>query len=187
MIDDKQVEEVDCFTYLGTKVTNTGGSLEDAQARIAAARGTMARLSRVWTGSEISRSTKVRIFNACVLPTLVYGCESWSSGEAIQECQTFVNQCLRRICRVFWPTKMRNEDLWRITGMKQICSIVESRRWAWVGHHIRRGGGTMLALKWTPDGQRRAGRPSHTLRRHMHQILAANGKSLGASRGVGKR
>lgn len=136
--------------------------MEDARARIAAARGTMARLNRVWRGSEIS------------------------SVVAIQECQIFTNKCLRRICRVFWPRKIRNEDLWRLTGLRQICSVVESRRWAWVGHQIRRGGGTILALKWTPVGQRRPGRPTQNLRRHMQDTLSTNGMSWGQAEELAK-
>lgn len=175
-IGHENIENVESFRYLGAIITQTGGSLEDARARIATARGTMARMRKVWAANHISRATKVRIFTACVLPSLLYGCESWSAVAAFQECQVFVNKCLRRICRVFWPRKVRNEKLWEMTGVGRIESMVERRRWAWVGHQIRRGGKTMAALRWNPaEGQRRPGRPAPTLRRRMNEVLAANG------------
>jgi hypothetical protein len=60
-IDGKDIEEVQEFTYLGAKVCQEGGGMEDLKNRLSKARGAFIRLKRIWNSNNISRVTKLRL------------------------------------------------------------------------------------------------------------------------------
>ena len=89
------------FCYLGSIVAKNGGTSREVSARIQKARGSFAKLRRVWLSKSLRKDTKIRIFNACVKSVLLYGCETWLVTKEIQrKIQTFVNRCLRYILRI---------------------------------------------------------------------------------------
>ena len=73
----------------------------------------------------------------------------------------FHTKSLRRILRIFWPSKIANEDLLRQWNQESIATNLIRRRWQWIGHVIRRDKKsiTKTALHWTPEGKRKRGRP----------------------------
>ena len=112
-----RVEEVDEFTYLGSTVSNKGGSDEDIQARIRKARQAFAMLRPIWRSPALTTKTKLRVFGSNVKAVLLYGSETWRlTKEMEQKLQVFINKSLRNILRVSWPRKISNKELWRQTG-----------------------------------------------------------------------
>lgn len=172
-INDQVIEEVSTFSYLGSVVSTDGGTAEDICSRIAKAGAAFASMWPVWRSSQISRNLKLRIFNACVKSILLYGSETWSTRKIeINKIQVFVNKCLRIICRVFWPNRIRNEDLWKITEQEPMEQQIKRRKWRFIGHTLRRPNSiTKQALEWTPQGHRKVGRPTQTWRRSLRQDL----------------
>ena len=167
-IDGQELEEVDQFTYLGSKVTNEGGASEDIKARLQKARGAFLSLSQVWKSSLYSVKTKVRIYNSNVRSVLMYGSECWKMTVAdTKKCEAFNNRCLRRILRVFWPNKITNMELRKRTETQTIEESIRLRRWRCIVHVLRKGKeeDQKVALTWTPEGKRRRGRPRETWRR----------------------
>ena len=65
------------FTYLGSKVRVDGGAEDDIKNRLNKARNAMRALNNIWKSSQYSTKTKLRIYNSCVLSTLLYGSECW--------------------------------------------------------------------------------------------------------------
>jgi hypothetical protein len=57
---------VEPFTYLGSEVTADGGALEDVKTQIKETNGTFLQLYPLWKNKNISRKTKIRIFNSNV-------------------------------------------------------------------------------------------------------------------------
>jgi hypothetical protein len=102
------------FTYLGSNVSEDGGTVKDVNIRIQKARGVFSRLQKIWQSTHIHKSTKIKIFNSCVKSVLLYGCETWLVSSEIQrKLQSFINHCLRYICRIWWPRVISNENLWK--------------------------------------------------------------------------
>ena len=64
LIEGKAVEDVKEFVYLGSKISQTGGTDEDIAARIRKARQAFAILRPVWRSTVISNHTKPRVFNS---------------------------------------------------------------------------------------------------------------------------
>ena len=97
-INNLSIEDVTSFTYLGSVINITVGTDEDVLARIGKARSAFNILANIWRSREITKATKIRIFNSNVKSVMLYGSETWRMTEkTVSKLQTFVNRCLRRI------------------------------------------------------------------------------------------
>ena len=76
MIAGKEVEDVNNFVYLGATVSSTGGTKEDKRRRLGHARTAFYKLSKIWNNDQISRKTKIKLFQSDVISILLYGCET---------------------------------------------------------------------------------------------------------------
>lgn len=169
-LQNQPVERVNVFQYLGSMITEQGGAVTDVVTRIQKARGAFTQLNRIWRSTIYSVRTKMRIFKTCVVSVLLYGCETWLVTEEIKrKLQVFVNRCLRRILRIFWPNTISNQELWDTTGMKEINNEVRKRKFGWIGHTLRKPPDEVCnrALVYNPQGSRRRGRPCNTWRRSV--------------------
>ncbi|CAG9136433.1 unnamed protein product [Plutella xylostella] len=139
------------------------------------------KLKSLWRSSNISRTTKIRIFNTNVKTVLLYGCETWKVTKGIShKLQVFVNNCLRTIIRRHWPNTITNVELWKVTNQKPIDIDIQERKWRWLGHTLRRPDDHIpkVALQWKPQGgSRRPGRPAHTWKRSIYSEAQEKGKS----------
>ncbi|KAL9975982.1 hypothetical protein ACROYT_G013211 [Oculina patagonica] len=79
----------------------------------------------------------------------------------------------RKILKIHWPEKISNKELWSRTGQEHIPTEIARRKWAWIGHTLRKPGTdtTKQALKWNPQGKRKVGRPAKTWRRSTEEEL----------------
>ena len=79
----------------------------------------------------------------------------------------FQRRCLRKILRIFWPMKLRNEELYTKARTIPVSEQILKRRWRLIGHVLRRdtSDNARVALTWTPEGRRKKGRPRVTWRR----------------------
>nr|KAG5690317.1 hypothetical protein BaRGS_022544 [Batillaria attramentaria] len=68
-ISGKAVEDVSQFVYLGSKMSQTGGTDKDIKARVKKARQAFAILKPVWRATTICTNTTLRIFNSNVKST----------------------------------------------------------------------------------------------------------------------
>jgi hypothetical protein len=95
--------------------------------------------TNIWASKNISRTTKLRIFNSIVKSILLYGAETWRTTKtALQKIQTFYNTCLRCILNIRWPERITNEDLWRRAKQEPIDVQIRRRKWGWIGHTLRK-------------------------------------------------
>ncbi|GFR69879.1 hypothetical protein ElyMa_003770100 [Elysia marginata] len=76
IIEEQILEVVDKFTYLGFTISNKLSLDAELNVRRGKASTTMARLSKRVYGNTIL--TKMIVYQACVLSTLLYGSESWT-------------------------------------------------------------------------------------------------------------
>jgi hypothetical protein len=82
-IKDTNLEEVEEFTHLGSIVNIEGGIDADVKNRINKARVIFNILGKEWSAKNISRGTKMKIFNSNVKSVLVYGAETWRTTKAM--------------------------------------------------------------------------------------------------------
>lgn len=179
-IEGQIVEDVDEFTYLGSKISKSGGTGEDIRARIGKAQHAFKTLRPVWRSTAISVKTKLCIFNSNVKAILLYGSETWRiTNTSCSKIQTFLNKCLRQILRLKWFDKVSNQDLWKRANQEPIVVQIRRRKWRWVGHTLRKSQSnvTRQSLQWNPQGKRRRGRPKQTWSRSLLDELKAAGQT----------
>ena len=131
-------------------------------------------LNNVWKSSQYSIKLKLRLYQSCVISTLLYGSECWRMTESdLKKLSTFHTKNLRRILRIFWPETISNQELLARCNQDNMGTIIMRRRWKWIGHVMRREQGniTRTALRWTPEGKRKRGRPKITWRRSVEAEL----------------
>ena len=162
------------FTYLGSVLCQDGGTSVDIQSRLNKARNAFMSLRSVWRSAGYSTKTKLRIYQSCVLSTLLYGSECWRMTEQdLSKLASFHTANLRKILRIFWPQKISNDQLLRQTKQEDIRTLVNRRRWRWIGHVMRKASNNIarIAMHWTPEGKRSRGRPKTTWRRTVEKRL----------------
>jgi hypothetical protein len=172
-MEETETEEVWSFVYLGSVVSEKGGTEEDVASRIKKANGVFVQLYPVWRNHNISRGVKIRIFSTNVKSVLLYACEILkTTNQMIRKLQIFVNKCLKQIMKIKRTDTITNEELWRITQQKSMENQIRRRKWNWIGHTLRKEAEAIekTALDWIPQGYRRRGRPKRTWRRTGHGI-----------------
>ena len=168
------LNDVDTFVYLGSVVSTTGGSDEDAKSRIGKARYAFNKLRPIWQSSSLSVRSKLRIFNSNVKSVLLYSSETWRiTKKLLNKLQVFINNCLRFILKITRADKMSNEDLWKQTQQEPIGQQISRRKWRWIGHTLRkpRDDITRQSLQWMPRGKRKTGRPKTTWKRSCEEEM----------------
>ncbi|RXN35706.1 RNA-directed DNA polymerase from mobile element jockey-like protein [Labeo rohita] len=76
-IGDHTLEVVENFTYLGSTICSNLDT--ELNIRIGKAATAMAQLAkRVWDNTLLTLKTKLKVYQACVLSTLLYGSEAWT-------------------------------------------------------------------------------------------------------------
>ena len=78
-VDEKEIEQVQNMKYLGTILSADGTCEEEIEHRVgAAARVIGAMRKEVLERRELEKATKMRVYNAMVIPTMPYGSETWT-------------------------------------------------------------------------------------------------------------
>ena len=89
---------------------------------IGKAASTLARLTaRVWTSPKPSVNTKMAVYNACVISTLL-----WQ--------RDMDHICLRRILRISWQDKVTNADVLSRAGLPTMYTLHRQHTLRWLGH-----------------------------------------------------
>ena len=110
---DRRLESVEVVKYLGVMISGDGRMEEEIGSRS----GKVARVigvlnAPVWKRKELSRRTKLRVCNAIVVSTLVYGSETWvlkkQQESAIQAVEMRV---LRQIAEKRMVDRVRNVEI----------------------------------------------------------------------------
>ena len=173
-VNSEPLDYVEDFTYLGSLISTDNGARKDIKARLSKARAAFARLQPIWKSRQYNLRTKIRLYNSNVKSVLMYGSECWRVVKGdMSKINAFHNSCLRKICRIFWPNKVSNLELYQRTGSKSVVLEIKHRRLRWLGHVLRMEQDRLpkVALRWTPPGKRRPGRPKNTWRRTVEAEL----------------
>ena len=73
----ENIEEVEEFTYLGSKMIADGSSERGICARLSKAGQPFATLRNIWKPGKICQKIKIRLFKSYVLSILLCGSDSW--------------------------------------------------------------------------------------------------------------
>ena len=163
-INDHELNVIHDFVYLGSAISDTLSLDAELNRRIGKEATTMTRLTKkAWNNSKLTVHTKIQIYRACVVSTLLYGSESWTL-RARQERQlnAFQMRSLRRILNITWQDKVPNNTVLERAGCTSMFTLLKQRRMRWLGHVVRMDDGRIpkdLLYGELVQGKRPTGRP----------------------------
>ena len=111
--DAEPLAVVQRFTYLGSIVNEKANLDCEIRSRINAASRAFWKLrERVFDNHDLSLTTKLAVYRAVVIPTLLYGCESWVTySRHVKDLERIQQRHLRRIMRIRWFHYISNQEV----------------------------------------------------------------------------
>jgi hypothetical protein len=141
MIDQKQLENVETFKYLGSILTNDGRCTCEIKCRIAMAKAAFnkKRTLPVFTGT-LDLELKKKLVKCYIWNIALYGAETSTLRAVDQKHLENVEMfCWRRMEKINCTDHMRNEDvLLRVKEQRNILHDICKRKANWIGHILRR-------------------------------------------------
>ena len=138
-ISEYQLETVHEFVYLGSTIADSLHLDSELNKRIGKAATTMCKLSkRAWSNRKLTEHTKIQIYKACVLSTLLYGSETWTMhAHHEKRLHVFHMRQLRSILGITWEDKVSNTAVLARANIPSMNTLLIQRRMRWLGHVVR--------------------------------------------------
>ena len=132
-INGTKLNVVEKFCYLGSVLSQDAVIDENIVKSVAAASAALGKLqSRLWSESGINLKTKIDVYVAVVISTLLYGCESWTTYcRHFCSLDRFHMRNQRQLAHVKWAT---NAEVLRQCSMTGIDAMIVKSQLRWSGH-----------------------------------------------------
>ncbi|BHF77819.1 hypothetical protein SprV_0602092900 [Sparganum proliferum] len=92
----------------------------------------------VWNRHGLQLTTKLKIYKAVILATLLYGAETWTvHTKQARRLNHFQLCCLRRTLRVNWQDRIPDTDVQEWTGILRMYNMLRQMQLRWSGHLVR--------------------------------------------------
>ena len=159
-VDGAQLENVNNFVYLGSRIDADGKSSPDIRRRIAIAISKLNTMAPLWKSQ--STELKWRTLKACIFPVAIYGCEAWTISKTDEKKITsFEMKCYRKILRISWTERKTHASVLEQLGVKapQLLNLIKKQKLSYFGHIKRHNTLEKLFLEGTCEGRRGRGRP----------------------------
>ena len=112
---------------------------------------------------SLQSKAKVAVYNACIVSTLLYGSETWTTyARQERRLNSFHMRCLRRILGISWEDKVPNTEVLSRANLPTMFTLLRQRRLRWLGHVHRMDDGRIpkdLLYGELAAGKRKTGRP----------------------------
>ena len=134
-IDNVTLDAVDRLTYLGSTIDSNLSLDAEINIRIAKAAAVMPKLNRrVWQNNNLTQMMKLHVYQACVLSTLLYSSEAWTTYTRQEKTvNSFHIRCLRRILDNSWQDKVTNAEVLERASSSSMYTLLSQRRLGWLG------------------------------------------------------
>ena len=135
-IGGEKLAVADKFIYLGSTLSRTVTIDEEVTFRIAKASTAFGRLySNVWNRRGISLQTKLKVYRAVVLPSLLYACETWTVySRHAKQLNSFHLRCVRKLLNIKWQDKIPDTEVLQRADMSSIYAMLKRSQLRWAGH-----------------------------------------------------
>ncbi|BHF74281.1 hypothetical protein SprV_0401736600 [Sparganum proliferum] len=138
-VNGTQLQVVENFPYLGSTLSHNTKIDDEVARKISKVSQVFGRLqSTVWNRYGLQLSTKLKMYKAVILPTLLYGAETWTVyTKQARRLNHFHLSRLRRILRVSWQDRIPDTDVLERTGILSIYTMLRQMQLRWSGHLVR--------------------------------------------------
>ena len=184
LVNGDKLEVVDTFPYLGSTISRDGSLDAEIYSRIQKACVAFGKLeNRVWSDRGITNNTKINVYKACVLTSLLFSSETWTTHRRhIKLLERFHQKCLRRILNIKWQSMTPDTEVLVRAGTTSIESMVILNQLRWTGHVVRMNNDRLpkrLLYGEFANGKRPRRKPRKRYKDCISQNIKATGMDSG--------
>ena len=160
----KLLPTTEAFIYLGSTLSQQATIDKEVARRLAKASVSFGSLrEKVWNKSGITVVTKLQVYKAIVLPSLLYGCETWTVyARHAKKLNSFHMRCLRSILHVKQEDRIPDTEVLERAKSESVFALLKRSQLRWAGH-VHRMDDTripkLLLYSEHAGGSRKRGRP----------------------------
>ena len=163
-VHNTPLDTVQKFCYLGSTMSATNSLDDELDTRIGKAATVFGRMrKRVWDNKDIPVALKMKVYEACVVSTLLYSAEGWTTYRPQEKwLNAFHMRNLRSILGIKWQDHIQNTVILDTTKCLDMRSYLQKRRLRWTGHVTRMDDARIpnqILFGELPNAPRPAGRP----------------------------
>ena len=137
---------------------------EEIYARIRAARSCFGKNKEILQDKQLPISLKKQVMDQCILPTMTYGCQTWSLNKQMtNKLRTAQRAMERKMLDLKLKDKIPCAEIRKRTKIIDIIEYTLKQKWKWAGHiaRLKDNRWTRRCTEWQPRrGKRSRGRPS---------------------------
>lgn len=175
-VNGQKLAVAEKFVYLGSTLSRTATIDEEVAYRVARASTAFGRLrEKVWDRRGLSINTKLKVYKAVVLPSLLYGCETWTVySRHSKQLNAFHMRCLRNLLRIKWQDKVPDTEVLQRAESESIHASLLRSQLRWAGHVHRMDDSRLpkrLLYGELSTGKRPLGRPKLRYRDNLKASL----------------
>ena len=158
-IDDKPVEQVDNFRFLGCDISfRSEIDIDHKITNFNRMNGTIVRTLK----GKARKETLMKFYKTMSIPIITYASETWTLNKNNERKLTTAEmRFLRKVQGVTLLDQQRSDDIRRSLNQKPLCEIIKDNRLRWQ-NHVHRMADSRLpkkAITHTVRGRRPIGRP----------------------------
>jgi hypothetical protein len=130
---------VDKFTSLGSTLSRNVVIDDEVNARLAKASVAFCRLYKnVWDIRGNTTETKIKVYRAVVLTTLLCDCEAWIVYQRhARKLNHFHTFSLGKLLRIKWQEKIPDTEVLTRADLPSIYTLLMQSQLRWVSHVVR--------------------------------------------------
>ena len=152
--DNKKLETVRSFKYLGAVVSDNG-SKPEVLSRIAQTTAAVTKVKVILNDKKIATSSKIRLMRSLAMSIFLYACETWTiTADIERRIQTLEMRCFRKLLGISYRDHITKEEVKTRTGnairpYEDLLTSVKRRKLKWYGHVTRSSGLAKTILQGT--------------------------------------
>ena len=139
VIDQKQLQNVEYFNYLGSMITNHASCTHEIKSRIFMTKSAFNRKKTHFT-SKLDLNLRKKLAKRYIWSTVLYGTETWTLRKIDQKClESFEMWYWRRMEEIIWTDRVRNEEvLHRLNEEWRILRATKRKKANWTNYNLSR-------------------------------------------------
>ena len=120
------INAVERFAYLGSVISSDTAVSKDLDNRLSKPSNSSGRMSkRVWQSQSLHLCTKIQVYRIVVVPTLLYGAETWVLyRKQLRVLERFHKRRLRSILGIKCQDHVLDEEVFKRASLPKVDSIL---------------------------------------------------------------
>lgn len=182
VIDNKTIERVTKYQYLGTTIKETNDHGEEISRRIEIARSAFIKMRPILSNKNLDLKIRLRTVRCYIFSLLLYGAESWTlKRQDMKRIEAFELWTYRRMLKISWTDKVTNKEvLRRVEKETELIFTIQRRKLEYLGHVMRGPKYEILRLiiQGKISGKRSIGRRRISWMKNLRQWFSCTSTDL---------